>query len=600
MKLNKKIFLLLVISIILPLIIGIGITFFSIKSSVQKIELDKATQNLVDVKKYMSSLCVAHGEGYLGWTMWTELFNATTTKDINWLKENVLTMLNPNTPSEAIGIFDKDGNLLISENIPAELKVNNVKTLESFKNLGNNKYLSGMNMTSDGLYLYTIVKVVKNDDEDFKNPGGYVLYSRKVTDKTISQGRDIINVDIAIKLNNGIENSTNKQLLTAFNNLKDLKGTDALTTVRTQGNKMFTSAAQILYDTNNNSIGYLIIENASESGVSALNTLLLFSCILVILVIALSGVTLLWIRFKVINPIKQAAIMEQKIAQGDLLSRESVQSNDEIGELIKQMNFTADKLETMIKNIKSTAQTVVVSSENISNESINLSSRTQQQASSLAETSSAIEELMSTVKQNADNAQKTNMMSQKTKVIVSEGNQVVKQTISAMDAVSQSSKKISEITNVVNEIAFQTNLLALNAAVEAARAGEQGRGFAVVAVEVRNLARRSADAAKEIQTLINDSVDKISNSHSLVISTGDNLNEITESVERMSELIAEISAASREQSIGIEEVNKSVYNMDKTTQQNASLVELASSSSKEMKNKASELFDLVSEFKIEN
>ncbi len=179
-----------------------------------------------------------------------------------------------------------------------------------------------------------------------------------------------------------------------------------------------------------------------------------------------------------------------------------------------------------------------------------------------------------------------------------EGNGIISNTIDAMSAVNQSSKKIAEIITVVNDIAFQTNLLALNAAVEAARAGEQGRGFAVVAVEVRNLAGRSADAAKEIQSLINDSVDKVQTGNDLVLRTGEQLNKITESIESVTSLFEEISAASREQSIGIEEVRKAIVQMDQVTQQNASLVEESTATSDSIKEQAQQLFEHINKFKI--
>ena len=324
------------------------------------------------------------------------------------------------------------------------------------------------------------------------------------------------------------------------------------------------------------------------------NTMKIFSIIAVLLGIAASIIIITGIN----KPIKNAYALVEKIAQGDLTVRATADSKDELGLLVHQLNDTTESLEQMITNMKQSAEAVSKASDEIASGNQDLSQRTQEQASALEETSAAIEELSSTVKQNADNAQRANQMSGKTREIVTEGNLVVKQTIQAMEVVTQSSKKISEIINVVDEIAFQTNLLALNAAVEAARAGEQGRGFAVVAVEVRNLAGRSADAAKEIQGLINDSVEKVQNGNKLVLKTGENLDKITESVQQMSDLISEISAASHQQAAGIDEVNKAVIQMDQVTQQNASLVEEIAAASQTMNGEAEELFNLAEQFKV--
>ena len=283
---------------------------------------------------------------------------------------------------------------------------------------------------------------------------------------------------------------------------------------------------------------------------------------------------------------------------GDLTKRIDYDSKDEIGILSGLFDKFMYKLEQMIIQIKQSTSSVSNASEEIAAGNQDLAQRTQEQAASIEETSAAIEQLTATVKQNSENAQKTNKMSGKTAEIVIEGNEVIKQTITAMEEVNISSKKIADIINVVNEIAFQTNLLALNAAVEAARAGEQGRGFAVVAVEVRNLAGRSAQAAKEIQSLINDSVEKITVGNRLVLKTGDNLDKITQSITEMSELISEISTASREQSLGIEQVNTSIVQMDDVTQQNASLVEEAAASSQAMSAEAQHLYQLTKGFKV--
>ncbi len=205
----------------------------------------------------------------------------------------------------------------------------------------------------------------------------------------------------------------------------------------------------------------------------------------------------------------------------------------------------------------------------------NLSSLTEQQASSLEETASSIEELTSTVKQNADNARQANQLAISASEVAVKGGTVVSQVVDTMGSINASSKKIVDIIGVIDGIAFQTNILALNAAVEAARAGEQGRGFAVVASEVRNLAQRSAAAAKEVKTLIGDSVEKVDIGAKLVDQAGSTMQAIVNSIKSVTDIMGEITAASQEQTSGIEQINQAITQMDEVTQQNASLVEEA-------------------------
>ena len=207
--------------------------------------------------------------------------------------------------------------------------------------------------------------------------------------------------------------------------------------------------------------------------------------------------------------------------------------------------------------------------DEISAGNANLSQRTEEQSSSLEETASSMEEMTTTVKQNADNAAQANQLALAARDQAEKGGTVVSQAVSAMAGINEASKKIADIIGVIDDIAFQTNLLALNAAVEAARAGEQGRGFAVVASEVRSLAGRSATAAKEIKELIQDSVRKVEDGSVLVTQSGQTLEKIVASVKKVSDIVAEIAAASREQSSGIEQVNRAVMQMDELTQQNA-------------------------------
>ncbi|GAC1430436.1 MAG: hypothetical protein NVSMB6_29340 [Burkholderiaceae bacterium] len=231
---------------------------------------------------------------------------------------------------------------------------------------------------------------------------------------------------------------------------------------------------------------------------------------------------------------------------------------------------------------------------------MDLSSRTEQQASSLEETASSMEELTSTVKQNADNARQANQLAISASNIAIKGGSVVAEVVDTMGSINDSAKKIVDIISVIDGIAFQTNILALNAAVEAARAGKQGRGFAVVATEVRSLAHRSAAAAKEIKVLISDSVDKVDTGIKLVANAGSTMDEVVDSVKRVTDIMAEISAASNEQSAGIEQINQAVSQMDQVTQQNAALVEEAAAAAGSLQDQSSQLAKTVSVFKLES
>jgi methyl-accepting chemotaxis protein len=231
---------------------------------------------------------------------------------------------------------------------------------------------------------------------------------------------------------------------------------------------------------------------------------------------------------------------------------------------------------------------------------VNLSSRTEQQASSLEETAFSMEELTSTVKQNADNARQANQLAASASNIALQGGVIVAQVVDTMGTINDSAKKIVDIISVIDGMAFQTNILALNAAVEAARAGAQGRGFAVVATEVRSLAQRSAAAAKEIKTLIGDSVEEVDAGSKLVAQAGSTMDEVVNSVKRVTDIMAEISAASQEQSGGIEQVNQAISQMDQVTQQNAALVEEAAAAAEFLQEQASSLAQTVGVFKLDS
>jgi methyl-accepting chemotaxis protein-1 (serine sensor receptor) len=299
----------------------------------------------------------------------------------------------------------------------------------------------------------------------------------------------------------------------------------------------------------------------------------------------------------IMEPLQQALSVAGRIANGELDHSIRIERNDELGELLNALRGMAEKLSQIVGDVRVTSDSVSTAAREIAAGNDDLSQRTQEQASALEETASSMEEMTSTVKQNADNARQANQLAVGARTQAEQGGQVVAMAVSAMGEINASSRKIADIIGVIDEIAFQTNLLALNAAVEAARAGEQGRGFAVVAAEVRNLAQRSAGAAKEIKGLIADSVEKVRAGSSLVDESGMTLTEIVDSVKKVTDIVAEIAAASQEQSTGIEQVNKAITQMDEVTQQNAALVEEAAAASRSAEEQGQKLVEVMRFFR---
>ena len=292
-----------------------------------------------------------------------------------------------------------------------------------------------------------------------------------------------------------------------------------------------------------------------------------------------------------------AAEIAGAIADGDLTVEIATRGGDS-SSLLFAMKTMRDKLVGIVSQVRAGTDTITTASSEIAQGNLDLSSRTEEQASSLEETASSMEELTSTVRQNADNARQANTLAGAASDVASKGGAVVGQVVQTMESINASSRKIVDIISVIDGIAFQTNILALNAAVEAARAGEEGRGFAVVAAEVRNLAQRSAGAAKEIKALIGDSVEQVEIGSKLVRDAGLTMDEVVGSVRRVADIMQEITAASSEQSAGIEQVNMAIVQMDQVTQQNAALVEQAAAAAESMQDQATALNQIVSVFRL--
>ena len=343
-------------------------------------------------------------------------------------------------------------------------------------------------------------------------------------------------------------------------------------------------------------------ERATESTAKAVNTGHAASSLVVGLLFAVMVVVLGWtfvLSRSILRSLKNIQGTIQAASESlDLSKRVPAAGRDEIGQTANAFNHLMDRVSTVMVTVRDTVESVNTASKEIAAGNTDLSSRTEQQAASLEETAASMEELASTVKQNADNAQQATQLASSASDVANRGGTVVSDVVSTMQGISASSGKISEIVSVIDSIAFQTNILALNAAVEAARAGEQGKGFAVVASEVRTLAQRSANAAKEIKQLIEDSVGKVQVGADQVTRAGSTMQEIVTSVRRVTDIMGEISAASQEQSNGIDQVNRAVSQMDEVTQQNAALVEEAAAAAGSLEEQALRLAKEVSVFKL--
>ena len=333
----------------------------------------------------------------------------------------------------------------------------------------------------------------------------------------------------------------------------------------------------------------------AQSNISLMTTLIIaFATLALLLVIGLRFA----LRGLIVQPLQDATECFERIAAGDLSEAIEVKSRNEIGRLFAGIKRMQESMASMVTAVRSSTESIDTGAREIAMGNTDLSQRTEQQAASLQETASSMEQLTGTVRQNAENARQASQLAVNASDIATRGGEVVSQVVTTMQDIASSSSKVVDIIGVIEGIAFQTNILALNAAVEAARAGEQGRGFAVVAGEVRSLAQRSASTAKEIKELIGDSTDKVQSGSALVGRAGTTMDEIVQAVRRVTDIMGEISAASEEQSGGIEQVNRAVVQMDEVTQQNAALVEEAAAAAGSLEDQTRQLQAVLSGWKV--
>ncbi|WP_311752477.1 methyl-accepting chemotaxis protein [Proteus columbae] len=364
-----------------------------------------------------------------------------------------------------------------------------------------------------------------------------------------------------------------------------------------QPTERYQTAMENSFNTYMNYVQSEITESIEQGHRSYTIAILMFiGAIAMVIVVSLAAHR--WLSFNIIKPFASLSHYFNDVATGKLNREILVFTDDEIGDVFRRLRDMRGELARSIRTVRDNSHAMHSGIQEISKGNTDLSSRTEQQAASLEETAASMEELTATVKQNADNALQASKLAESASETAIRGGQITHSVVETMDAITQSSQKIGAIISVIDGIAFQTNILALNAAVEAARAGEQGRGFSVVAGEVRNLAQRSADAAKEIKLLIDESVLRVSQGSQLVNNAGQTMEELVTSVNKVTELMAEIASASDEQSRGIHQVADAVSQMDQVTQQNAALVEQSASAAAALEDQANNLVNAVSAFEL--
>jgi methyl-accepting chemotaxis protein-2 (aspartate sensor receptor) len=339
---------------------------------------------------------------------------------------------------------------------------------------------------------------------------------------------------------------------------------------------------------------------AEHAGDPAIGRLVRWGVAGVLLAAVVTGAVVLWgVTVNVIRPLGHAVQHCERIAEGDLAGMIETRGGNEIGRLYTALSHMQEGLSGTVSQVRGSSEGIYAGAQKIAGGNQDLSARTEEQASALQETAASMDQLASTVKQNADNARHASQLAGEASHTAAAGGGVVNDVVATMHEINKSSREVSDIIKVIDSIAFQTNILALNASVEAARAGEQGRGFAVVAGEVRNLAQRSADAAKQIRQLIEVSLSRVDEGTERADRAGSTMGDIVAAVQKVSDIMDEIAAASAEQSSGIDQVNQAVVQMDQVTQQNAELVQHAAGVASEVESQAEALHRAVARFRLE-
>ena len=470
-----------------------------------------------------------------------------------------------------------------------------VEREQRFLEEANALYAQGLQM---GQAMRNVILAPKNEI-GYKN----LASAREAFDKALVSARTLAKGDAAMDATLARIDNFQKQRATVQDRIRALARTDGASAVAILNAEETPVWREIRADL----LRVLKEKNAAAGHVKAeliarTHTMFSWSVALAAFAVLTGGGVAFWLTRDLMRQLggepDHAAAIAGSIAAGDLTVEIVLDDERNSASLMFAMRQMQRSLASLVQKVRQGTDTITTASSEIADGNLDLSARTEEQASSLEETAASMEELTSTVQHNTDSVRNANALAARASEVAQNGGKVVEELVGTMGAINESSRRIADIIGVIDGIAFQTNILALNAAVEAARAGEQGRGFAVVASEVRNLAQRSAVAAKEIKALIDDSVDKVDAGSKLAHAAGETVTEVVSSVQRVSDIMVEITLAGQEQSAGIGQVNQAIAQMDQVTQQNAALVEEAAAAADSMQVQAQELLAVVSTFKL--
>jgi len=539
MKLFSKMFVLLIGVIVIPLILGIAFTYTNIKTSINNLEIEKGKEYLISANEYINLLERNHGDACFAWTQWTDYYDAVSNKDLDWIKDNVFSSAKDDSNSEVVLTLNNDGSVLAEYNAPKEWKNLDFKNFDLFKKMNKDVYVvSGVEKTSDGLYIATIVKLAKSYDEKFQNTNGYTIYARKIKDSLLEKSKAIIGADVALKLDSGEILLTNKSLKFENTDSKAFNSNQVKTYTKIIGDNMDIQAEQSFIDFSGNPIGILHIEANSKAGVLSINELAKNSIILIVIIILAVVLVCFLMVLTILRPLSLIVREVQMIAEGDLSTdngvalKRYISSKDEIGQVTRAFESMRGNLSAMISGVKNSSTHVANLSGHMAEaaeangkaaEQIATSTHTlaegaarqnshvmtiqQQIEASVVKTEEGFKctnQMLATARVATDAAITERNYMQEVIEQFSVVNKTVEFATESIQNLGKRSNEISTFMEVITGIASQTNLLALNASIEAARAGENGRGFSIVAEEIRKLSDSTAKATDRITELISD------------------------------------------------------------------------------------------------